>query len=206
MKGFSKALILTVFVFCFGALLVPGSSLNASAASKKGLVEKKSGNYVYYKNGTKLKKTWKKVSVDGKKYWFYFKANGNACKGSLTREGLEKPLVKKIGGTRYAFDSKGHALTGVQYFNGKFYYFSKSHGKYDSAKTKKLRNACQYGEKTNLPSLLQKYGMKPKKKINQGASCMGSGNDWLYVYDGFSVSLRKEPDGTWIFYYVEQTR
>jgi hypothetical protein len=72
------------------------SELTASStsASKKGLV--KEGNYYrYYKDGVRLKESWK--TIKGKRY--YFKKNGNAATGSY-----------KINGQYYVFDEKGVLL------------------------------------------------------------------------------------------------
>ncbi len=99
----------------------------------KGLVEKKSGIY-YYKNGKKLKNSWK--TVKGKKY--YFGEDGKAYTGNRNVDGVrylfsDEGKLKRAKKSRfvergkYTFyvTKKGQILTDWQLIDGNLYHFSK---------------------------------------------------------------------------------
>ena len=75
----------------------------------QGLIRDENGHLFYYKDGVKLKNTWK--TVNGSKY--YFGKSGKAYVGK-----------RKVGKATYYFADNGKRKTGWRTINGKKYYFS----------------------------------------------------------------------------------
>lgn len=194
-------------------------------AKKNGLVKEK-GNYRYYKKGKLVKKCWK--IVKGKKY--YFKKDGNAAVGSLKISGkyyifnakgqlvtTSKKKIVTVKGVKYQVKAKGLAakgwskdkkyyfgkegkmFTGIRVIGEKFYSFGKN-GKYDKAKTKKLRKVSVY-EKSNMKDLYKLIGKPKKSEYNSG--CYGPGKDGTLTYKNFIVYTYKDLNGKEIFMGVE---
>ncbi|MCD8012978.1 MAG: hypothetical protein LUG99_07365 [Lachnospiraceae bacterium] len=156
-------------------------------------VGSKTYRYYFGSDGKAYTNRWKSVTTSkGKKYWYYFKANGRAYQGTKdSSTGVADPKIVKISGSRYAFDSNGRALTGVQVINNKFYVFS-SRGKLNTTKTNTLRKAAKYESGvTKLKKLLKKYGATYKKTTYVNYSCYGNGKDGTMVYSGFEVYIFK---------------
>ena len=80
----------------------------------QGLIRDENGHLFYYKDGVKLKNTWKTVS--GSKY--YFGKSGKAYVGK-----------RKVGKATYYFADNGKRKTGWRTIDGKKFYFSPKNGK-----------------------------------------------------------------------------
>lgn len=157
------------------------------------LVTVKKYRYYFGSDGKAYQNQWKSVTTSkGKKYWYYFRANGRAYQGTKDSvTGVTDPKFVKISGSRYAFDSNGRALTGVQVINNKFYVFS-SRGKLNSKKTSTLRKAASYESGvTKVKRLLKKYGATYKKTSYVNYSCYGNGKDGTMYYSGFELYIFK---------------
>ena len=110
-------LLFLAAVLCLSA--APGhaeaasASVSSGAARKSGLVKIKK-KYYYYKNGKKIKNTWKKIK--GTKYYF-------------GKKGAAATKSTKIKGKYYVFSTKGKLLTGkgvhVKKVSGKYYQIDK---------------------------------------------------------------------------------
>lgn len=100
---------------------------------------------------------------------------------------------------KYYFYKDGEAATGIVVIKEKFYSFTAS-GKYNAAKTKKIRKVAKY-EKPFAP--LKKLIGKPKKATYYDGSCYGKGKDGTLIYDGFKVYTFKPDKGAEIFMGVE---
>lgn len=190
MKKLRILLLMFVLLFCLQDASAPGARCSAASSSTKSGLVKSKGKYYYYKNGKKVKNTWKTIKVNGKKYKYYFGSNGAAYAGK-TVAGEVVPAVKTIGKYKYAFDAKGRMLTGIQVIGEKFYYF-KSNGRLNSTRTTKLRKASKYEKNvTTLRKLLKKYGYKLKNTEYYGFSCYGDGEDGSLIYSNFEVQVFK---------------
>lgn len=99
----------------------------------------------------------------------------------------------------YYFYENGEAATGIVVLKEKFYCFN-SGGKYNAAKTKKIRQAAKY-EKPFAP--LKKLIGNPKKSEYYSGSCYGKGKDGVLAYDGYTVYTFKPDSGAEIFIGVE---
>ena len=196
MKKKSVALMMLACGLCIQTPAAVLADTTASAESseaqvKQGLL-KESGKYYYYVDGVKLKSSWKTIKVKGKSYRYYFGKNGAAYMGKTDFDGAVVPAVKKIGGSYYAFDTKGRMLKGTQVINGKFYVFSSKTGKMNKTTTNKLRKASKQGASvTTLKKLLKNLGLKPKKTKYLSYSCYGDGVDGTISYSNFKVSIFK---------------
>lgn len=144
---------------------------------------------------------------------FAVPVHGKAVKAS----GVEKITFEKRDGKKYGTDEDGNPLsgwskdkkyyfykdgevaTGIVVIKEKFYSFTAS-GKYNDAKTKKIRGAAKY-EKPFAP--LRKLIGKPKKAKYYKRSCYGKGKDGILTYDGFTVYTFKPDKGAEIFMGVE---
>ena len=108
---------------------------------QQGLVTNEDGSRSYYKDGEKLKCSWKKI--DGNKY--YFGKNGKAVTGK-----------KKIDGSYYFFSEKGKMKKGWQTINNRKYYFSKKNGKMFTGKHSISHYLCYFSEKGVLERKIDK--------------------------------------------------
>ena len=98
----------------------------------QGLIRDENGNLFYYKDGVKLKNTWK--TVNGSKY--YFGKSGKAYAGK-----------RKVGKATYYFAVNGKRKTGWRTINGKKYYFSPKNGKMVTGKKTISHYLCYFSEK-----------------------------------------------------------
>ena len=98
----------------------------------QGLIRDENGNLFYYKDGVKIKNTWKAVS--GSKY--YFGKSGKAYVGK-----------RKVGKATYYFSVNGKRKTGWRTINGKKYYFSPKNGKMLTGKKTISHYLCYFSEK-----------------------------------------------------------
>ena len=98
----------------------------------QGLIRDENGNLFYYKDGVKIKNTWKAVS--GSKY--YFGKSGKAYVGK-----------RKVGKATYSFAVNGKRKTGWRTINGKKYYFSPKNGKMVTGKKTISHYLCYFSEK-----------------------------------------------------------
>ena len=98
----------------------------------QGLIRDENGHLFYYKDGVKLKNTWK--TVNGSKY--YFGKSGKAYVGK-----------RKVGKATYYFADNGKRKTGWRTINGKKYYFSPKNGKMVTGKKTIFHYLCYFSEK-----------------------------------------------------------
>lgn len=98
----------------------------------QGLIRDENGHLFYYKDGVKLKNTWK--TVNGSKY--YFGKSGKAYVGK-----------RKVGKATYYFAVNGKRKTGWRTINGKKYYFSPKNGKMVTGKKTISHYLCYFNEK-----------------------------------------------------------
>ncbi len=195
MKKFRKICLALMLALTLQAAVVPAlPAAQTWAASRKGLV--KSGKkYYYYKKGSKIKNKWKKVSVKGVKYRFYFGKNGAAYRAKSLFLNAYNVKLFKIGKKKYGFDNYSHAVAPGIYVDGssRIYVFEKK-GVYSDKKTKALRAALPKGKiSTDMYSrVIAKLG-RPKK-VTEGNSCSGWNavdpfTDLSLVYEHFEVQL-----------------
>lgn len=140
MKKWKRLLAIMLCIFCVQVPVVtmPQTAMAAETAVKQGL-KREGSKYYYYVNGVKVTNTWKTVSYtsNGKtvSYRYYFGANGAAYAGRKYN-GVNMPIVKKIGNYYYAFNIYGRMLkntfaTVYVERNGKVYeykYYLRSNG------------------------------------------------------------------------------
>ena len=98
----------------------------------QGLIRDENGHLFYYKDGVKIKNTWK--TVNGSKY--YFGKSGKAYVGK-----------RKVGKATYYFADNGKRKTGWRTINGKKYYFSPKNGKMVTGKKTISHYLCYFSEK-----------------------------------------------------------
>ena len=98
----------------------------------QGLIRDENGHLFYYKDGVKIKNTWK--AVNGSKY--YFGKSGKAYVGK-----------RKVGKATYYFAVNGKRKTGWHTINGKKYYFSPKNGKMVTGKKTISHYLCYFSEK-----------------------------------------------------------
>ena len=98
----------------------------------QGLIRDENGHLFYYKDGVKIKNTWK--AVNGSKY--YFGKSGKAYVGK-----------RKVGKATYYFSVNGKRKTGWRTINGKKYYFSPKNGKMVTGKKTISHYLCYFSEK-----------------------------------------------------------
>lgn len=119
MKKWKKLMAL---LLCLLVVLPSGlnPAVQTDAAAKSGLVKENGKYYFYNSKGAKVKSKWKSVkAANGTSYRYYFSKDGAAYMGTKTT-----PLLKKIGGNYYAFNSQGRAITStLKKINGSIYYF-----------------------------------------------------------------------------------
>lgn len=141
------------------------------------------GKYYVFDNEGRLqqpssKKIVKIEGEDGKTKKYYVNEKGAAVSG-WSKD------------SQYYFDETGEMLIGIHIIKGKFYCFN-SGGKYNKAKTQKIRKAAGY-EKPFAELL--KYIGKPIKS-EYDTSCYGNGKDGFLTYDGYTVYTFKPADGS----------
>lgn len=107
----------------------------------QGLIRDENGHLFYYKDGVKLKNTWK--TVNGSKY--YFGKSGKAYVGK-----------RKVGKATYYFADNGKRKTGWRTINGKKYYFSPKNGKMVTGKKTIFHYLCYFNEKGVLTRKIDK--------------------------------------------------
>lgn len=107
----------------------------------QGLIRDENGHLFYYKDGVKLKNTWK--TVNGSKY--YFGKSGKAYVGK-----------RKVGKATYYFADNGKRKTGWRTINGKKYYFSPKNGKMVTGKKTISHYLCYFSEKGVLTRKIDK--------------------------------------------------
>lgn len=107
----------------------------------QGLIRDENGHLFYYKDGVKLKNTWK--TVNGSKY--YFGKSGKAYVGK-----------RKVGKATYYFADNGKRKTGWRTINGKKYYFSPKNGKMITGKKTISHYLCYFSEKGVLTRKIDK--------------------------------------------------
>ena len=107
----------------------------------QGLIRDENGHLFYYKDGVKLKNTWK--TVTGSKY--YFGKSGKAYVGK-----------RKVGKATYYFAVNGKRKTGWRTINGKKYYFSPKNGKMVTGKKTISHYLCYFNEKGVLTRKIDK--------------------------------------------------
>ncbi len=191
-KKWKKLLILLLcLLFVQAPALHLVSPMQAAAASKKGLTVKKGNYYFYNAKGVKIKNKWKKV----KGSYYYFGSNGAAVKGK-NEMGMSVPAFKTIDGKKYAFDPEGKRMSGVVIKNNKLFVFDSGSGVYDASATRKLRKAAGNGQPAGtLKTLLASWVGKPLKEEVIGDSCYGDGQDVLWYYKNFIVSVFRPTKG-----------
>ena len=107
----------------------------------QGLIRDENGHLFYYKDGVKIKNTWK--AVNGSKY--YFGKSGKAYVGK-----------RKVGKATYYFAVNGKRKTGWRTINGKKYYFSPKNGKMVTGKKTISHYLCYFNEKGVLTRKIDK--------------------------------------------------
>ena len=107
----------------------------------QGLIRDENGHLFYYKDGVKIKNTWK--AVNGSKY--YFGKSGKAYVGK-----------RKVGKATYYFADNGKRKTGWRTINGKKYYFSPKNGKMVTGKKTISHYLCYFNEKGVLTRKIDK--------------------------------------------------
>lgn len=107
----------------------------------QGLIRDENGHLFYYRDGVKLKNTWK--TVNGSKY--YFGKSGKAYVGK-----------RKVGKATYYFADNGKRKTGWRTINGKKYYFSPKNGKMVTGKKTIFHYLCYFNEKGVLTRKIDK--------------------------------------------------
>lgn len=212
MKKWKKILVM---VLCLMMVQVPAVSLTApetvQAATVKNGLKKENGKYYYYKQGKKLKNTWRtvptKVGTKKYNYRYYFGKTGAAYAASPTYNKFTyNVVIKTIGGKKYGFDTKGRMVKGY-YVNGttyKFYAFNTKTGVYDPKRTAALQKASVPVKGKFVDArTLRKYIGKPLKQKVYGTSCyIPGGKDIELTYKYYIVSLGRYPNGKEIVYGV----
>lgn len=187
------------------------------------------GVYYYYENGDMVTSRWitaggykyyfkkngsaavLKCKIGGKYYVFNEKGQlmqppSKKIVSIKAGSGTKKYYVNPDGTARsgwtddrkYYFYEDGEMAAGIILINRKFCCF-KADGKYNAARTAKVRKAAKY-EKP-FTSLKKLIGAPKKSKYY--ASCYGRGKDGVLSYDNFTVYTYKPDKGKEIFMSVE---
>lgn len=189
-------------------------------SSKKGSHKKASQNR-HLKKNTSAKKRVGSVKINGK--YYIYKANGKLCKPKKTKVVTIKGKryrVKRNGraapgwsrNRKYLFGETGEMYTGTVYHKEKLFAFGekgKSKGRYNKARTKKLRKAAVYaGPMIPLYDL-----MGSPLKTSYTDSCYGEADpatgeypkwkDGKLTYAHVFIHTVKAPSGTELFMYAE---
>lgn len=132
MKMKNKKNVCSIFLLLLMVIVLAsaGSSVQADAAVKKGLVTRQGKTY-YYKNGKIYKGWWK----NKKKQRRYFSPkDGSMCKGQY----------KTLNGVRYFDRSTGYMYTGLKKVDGQLCYFNTKTGyRYENG-FKKIKKKTYY--------------------------------------------------------------
>lgn len=193
-KVFYK-IFLTVMLMM--SVIFSGNSylINVQAADTAVLKSEKNRIYVY-ENGKKVSNAWRTIG----KYKYYFGKDGAAYRSSKS-EGTHSICIKKIKGKYYAFDIKGHMVTGSRVGHisdmtpPQIYYFSPKTGAYDKKVTARYRTAARPStmKKINSTTAIRKLLGKPKKTwvSKKIGSCFldGNGRDGELIYDHLIVNI-----------------
>ena len=107
----------------------------------KGLVRNEKGDLYFYKDGEKLRNSWK--TVNGNKY--YFGKSGKAYTGK-----------KEIGKATYFFADSGKRKSGWKTIHKKKYYFSPKNGKMVTGRKTISHYLCVFDEKGVLTRKIDK--------------------------------------------------
>lgn len=185
------AVILLVTVIFSGS----GNLVNVQAAAKTTL-KTVNGRIYAYENNKKVCNKWRTVG----KYRYYFGANGAAYQSSK-EDGTHSIKIKKIKEKYYAFDIKGHMVTGPRVGHTssmspeRIYYFNPKTGVYNKTITAKYRAAAQPStmKKMNSTDAIRKLLGKPQKTwiSKTVGSCFldGNGRDGELVYEHMIVNI-----------------
>ena len=144
----------------------------------QGLIRDENGNLFYYKDGVKIKNTWKAVS--GSKY--YFGKSGKAYVGK-----------RKVGKATYYFAVNGKRKTGWRTINGKKYYFSPKNGKMVTGKKTISHYLCYFSEKGVLLRKIDKNKKMVALTYDDGPS----------IYTPRILKTLKENNSVATFFVVE---
>lgn len=154
--------------------------------------------YAFNWVGRRITNVWKKFKGgDGKYYYYYFGSDGAAYTGSRDKDTRELNLaVKKIDGKTYGFGSVARRLSGTYVKGNKFYYFNSSDGVYNASVTNRLRVAALQGKPASeLKTLLAQYAGGIRKEQVFDGSCYGDGEDVIWYYKYFMVSVFRPKNG-----------
>lgn len=211
--GAQRSVFLTLLTFVL--MLTVGMGVFGSgvlAAESGGLVSKKvtfgdgflSPFETYYKvtyekSGKKVSNAFRTLTEKGKKVTYYFDKSGTAVHGKISYyEGTAKTRflqTKKIGKYTYAFDEKGHMVTGVQvvmkdYYEGVPYFFEKN-GRMNASRSKELQKAMkQFAPYDACLRVLKKYGEVPRKIVKGRNDCIEPPKGYAGCVYGFDAIFR----------------
>lgn len=153
----------------------------------------------YTKSGKKVSNAFRTVTVKGKKATCDFDKSGVAIHGKISYyEGSARTRflkMKKIGKYMYAFDEKGHMVTGVQvvmkdYYEGVPYFFEKN-GHMNASRSKELQKAMkQFAPYDACLQVLKKYGEVPRKIVKGGNDCIEPPKGYAGCVYGFDAIFR----------------
>ena len=143
----------------------------------QGLIRDENGNRFFYKDGVKLRNTWK--TVKGNKY--YFGKSGKAYVGK-----------KKVGKATYYFAENGKRKEGWHTINDKKYYFSSKNGKMVTGKKTISHYLCYFSEKGVLTRKIDKNKKMVALTYDDGPS----------IYTPRVLKTLKENDAVATFFIV----
>lgn len=169
-----------------------------TTASKVKKILKKNGISALQVTKKKKKQTW---YYDGFKLVLQLKEakkSKKKVKAKLTLVKIQKLTYKdgmhKVGKRQYYYVNN-RKLKGIRVIKSKFYVFDQN-GKYQKAKSNKLRKASVLNADVyKLKNLLKKYGATYKYTTDLGYSCFGDGTDQVVYYTDFQVSALKHTNG-----------
>lgn len=180
---------------------------SALTGTKSALLLKKIGGkyYAFNSQARAVTKAWKSIKdKKGNVSRYYFGSDGAAYMGS-TLGGAVIPKIAKIGAKQYAFGADGKMLTGVWAVPDDpdnpsqvhFYAFNFSNGVYNAKVSSSLNAVAATGANaTVLRKRLAPYAGQPLKEAKMGDSCFGDGEDWLWTYSNFEISVFYPSKGT----------
>lgn len=143
----------------------------------QGLIRDENGHLFYYKDGVKLKNTWK--TVNGSKY--YFGKSGKAYVGK-----------RKVGKATYYFADNGKRKTGWRTIDGKKFYFSPKNGKMITGKKTISHYLCYFSDKGVLTRKIDKNKKMVALTYDDGPS----------IYTPRILKILKENDSVATFFVV----
>ena len=190
----SRVLIMLLVQIMVLGLLMPAS---AQADEPNGLVNV-NDKYYFYSNGKAVHNKWIKAPVDGVMQKFYFGKSGAACKAGRLYENAYNVKLFRIKGVKYGFDMNSFLVKPGIYVNGAFQLmaFGKN-GKYNEAKTKKLRKKLPIGKisKGMYKKVISTLGKPLSVSFSDSCSpwkSTGSFTDVKMTYNHFEVQLIRE--------------